>query len=272
MRQNLRQLVLAVVAALFSVGPVFADINIKKTHLVFCHEDKNAYPWVFPVKETNSVSGLDIEMMALLESELGIPIKLGAYPWKRCLQLMAAGQVDGAFAASFKTERLKMGSYPKLPSGAYDSHKRIHTSGYSLYRLKNSNIEWDGKQFKNLEGSIGVQAGFSIVEKLNKLKVITEETGGVERNLHKLLLKRVQAVALQTLRADYVLDTISQFKEKIEKYPIPISEKPYYLMLSFDMVKTHPLLSKAIWNKLAMLRESERYKEIVRKFWQKEKK
>ncbi|WP_108649311.1 substrate-binding periplasmic protein [Dongshaea marina] len=235
--------------------------------LNFCHEDQNAFPWVFP--KGNQTRGLDIELIKLLESELKTPINLHKLPWKRCLKSMQSGTMDGAFAASFKQERLRMGNYPTLLDGQLDKERRIHISGYSLYRRKDSNLQWNGKGFENLSGTIGVQPGFSIVDRLKKLKVpLDEGARGPELILYKLLRGRLQGAALQTMRADFVLRNDPVLSKGLEKWKIPISEKPYYLMLSFPLVDNYPEFSDEIWSTLTKLRESEEFKQQQDKFWQ----
>ena len=91
--------------------------------LTFCYEDKDSYPWVM----TNH-TGLNLELLALVAAANQLQIRYVAVPWKRCLAGLARGRYDGAFASSFKAERLSMGRYPTDSDGRLDESKRLHTS------------------------------------------------------------------------------------------------------------------------------------------------
>ncbi|OHD13594.1 MAG: hypothetical protein A2086_09920 [Spirochaetes bacterium GWD1_27_9] len=261
---NLFKITILLFSLLF-LNSLFAE-EPTPSEITFTHEDENAYPWVLP-----DGTGIDIEMMKILEKKINIKIKLQKYPWKRCLELMKSNVVDGAFASSFKTERLEMGHYPTKEDGNIDNSKNIHYSGYSLYILRTSNLEWDGKAFKNLTGKIGIQSGFSIADKLKSLNVqIDEETKSIENNFNKLIKNRIQGLALQTARADFVLSKNKEFSNKIIKYSVDIESKPYFLMLSFDFVKKYPNLSKKIWKSIENIRNSKEYKDKVEDFLSKD--
>ena len=181
-------------------------------HLKFCHEDENAFPWVF--SENDQTKGLDIRLIRLVEKEINIPIQLISLPWKRCLEFMKTNQVDGAFAASFKQERLAMGVYPVNKRAELAKEKRIHMSSYSLYLPLKSKLEWNGYNFKNLKGKISAQTGFSIIDKLTILGASVREVKGPERALRDILSKRSIGAAIQTERANYFLNKSSKIIAK----------------------------------------------------------
>ncbi|WP_159084595.1 substrate-binding periplasmic protein [Dongshaea marina] len=246
--------------------PLISVAASSPQRLNLCHEDQNAFPWVFTAGSQSY--GLDIELLRLVADRMDIEIRFHNQPWRRCLQSMQFGQVDGVFASSFKQNRLQMGHYPMTPDGQLDKGLRIHISGYSLYRQKGSRLTWSGNNFSGLTGRIGVQPGFSIVDRLRMLNVkLDEGARGPVAILDKLRRGRIQGAALQTLRADFVISQSALLRESIEKWPEPISEKPYYLMLSFDLVRKHPDFSQRLWNTLAEQRESKHFEVIKQQFW-----
>ena len=118
--------------------------------LTFCHEDQNAYPWVM-----TDGAGLNLELLNLVQQALKLQVVYVAVPWRRCLSGMQQGLYDGAFAASFKTERLQMGHYPTNTDGRPDALRRLHISRYTLYRRVGSMVSWDGHRFRQLSGRRG---------------------------------------------------------------------------------------------------------------------
>jgi len=234
--------------------------------LVFRHKDQNAFPWV--MTEEGKSQGLDIDVLKLMAKELSLSLEFESLPWKRCLHRLQNNKVDGAFAASFKAERLAMGRYPVTQKGNLDANKRIHTSGYALYITKHSDLGWNGETFINLDGGdISIQNGFSIGDKLRALNINVLEFIGPKANLIKVMEGKVEGAALQSDRADQVLRRHPHLAEKIRKYPVPISSKPYYLMLSFKLAREHPKFTDLLWRTLEKVRDSKSMIEAQNRFY-----
>ncbi len=232
----------------------------KPTAVRFCHEDVDVYPWVLKDRP-----GLNIVHLKAVEQQLGVKIETLPLPWKRCQDDMKEGKVDGIFAASFKPERMEIGVYP-MQADKPDASRAMMVDGYSLYRQKGGATQWDGKKLTTT-GSIGAQPGYSVVDQLKQLGVkVDEGTKTAEDNLKKLLAGRVDAVALQTLEGDNALRTVPEFSAKIEKMSPPLVDKPFFLMLSKQLVAKHPEFAKEIWKALSDVRESSDYKAKMSSF------
>jgi len=256
---------LAVLALAVPLGLVSAAAGASErpTRLTLCHEDQNSYPWVLRDRP-----GLNILLLRLVERDAQVRFDFVSMPWKRCLVELAAGRVDGAFAASFRSERLEMGVYPGAEPGKPDPARRLHVSSYSLYRLRGDNIDWDGRQFSNLRGAVGILSGFSIGDFLkDKGVTIDEGSKSPEDTLRKLIAGRLQGAALQTPRAEHVLQSQPELARRIERVTTPLEERPYYLMLSHQLVKRHPAFAGEIWNAVMQARESPEFRRIEAEFY-----
>lgn len=230
--------------------------------LLFCYEDKDSYPWVM-VNQT----GLNLELLALAAEANQLQIDYVAVPWKRCLAGLARGRYDGAFASSFKAERLSMGRYPTDSDGRLDERKRLHTSVYSLYRHSGSAVGWNGKEFRHLTGAIGSLSGFSISDFLRSHGATVDESSRDPLALLRMLKeRRVDAVALQSLRADFVLKNHPALALDIERTELPLEEKAYYLMLSNAFCQAQPLMAQRLWAEIERQRESPIYQAKIAAF------
>jgi polar amino acid transport system substrate-binding protein len=230
--------------------------------LTLCYEDQDSYPWVM-----TDGSGLNLELLALVEQALQLRFNYVAVPWKRCLSGLEQGTYDGAFASSFKQDRLSMGHYPTDAEGRLDERKRLHTSRYALYRKVGSEFDWDGERFIQLTGRIGSLSGFSIVDLLRDKGAEVDETSRDPLAVLQMLRHgRIEAAALQSLRADFVLQGNAQLAVHLEKLPVPLEEKAYYLMLSNRLLAQEPLLAAGIWSEVERQRESAAYKQRVAEF------
>ncbi|MDR7022470.1 substrate-binding periplasmic protein [Aeromonas salmonicida] len=244
---------------LFTLLLIVRSAHSQHRELQFCYENEDSYPWVL-----KNGDGLNIRLIHLLENELKLKIKLLAMPWKRCLQELSVNKVDGAFAASFVDERLQYGQFPMSSDNFPDQEKRLHLSSYSLYRLKGDIISWNGEKFTHVQDKIGTLPGFSIIKLLKKNGIIIDYgSRSPEGILRKLLLKRIQGAVLQTQRADHILMNNVDLAKYIERVPVNIEEKAYYLMLSHAFVHHNPVLADMIWSTIASLRESEEYKKSL---------
>jgi polar amino acid transport system substrate-binding protein len=227
--------------------------------LTFCHEDQNSFPWVM-----TDGTGLNLELLGLVQQALELQVTYVAVPWKRCLSGLEQGLYDGAFAASFKPERLQMGHYPVDAEGHPDVLRRLHTSRYSLYRRAGSAVSWDGQRFSQLSGRVGSLSGFSIRDLLLAHRLEVDESSRDPLALLQMLVHgRVEAVALQTMRGDFFLKANPQLAVRVEKLAQPLEEKPYYLMLSKGLLARDADLAERIWNEVQHQRESATYQARV---------
>lgn len=230
--------------------------------LTLCYEDQDSYPWVM-----EDGSGLNLQLLRLVEQAQHGQFTFIAVPWKRCLAGLAQGTYDGAFAASYKAERLSLGRYPLDADGRLDERKRLHTSIYSLYRRKGSPVSWNGQEFRQLQGRIGSLSGFSIVDFIRAQGAEVDETSRDPLALLRMLShKRIEAAALQSLRGDFVLQANPDLAAQLEKLELPLEDKAYYLMLSNAYVATHPQQATALWDEIERQRESPTYQQQVQAY------
>lgn len=231
--------------------------------LRFCHEDQDAYPWVLQDRP-----GLDVLLIQRVARRLNTPITLHPLPWKRCLAELQSGHMDGAFAASYKEERLGMGRYPSRQDGRLDITRRLHLSSYSLYRVRGNPLDWDGKTLHHLQGAIGTLSGFAIADFLRAHGAsVDDSSSNPESTLRKLALGRLQGAALQTPRADRLLRRNPALARQLERLPLPLEERPYYLLLSFSLTSRQPALSRRIWDEIRRVRESAEYRQVEHQFY-----
>lgn len=226
--------------------------------MIMAYENKEQPLYYYGTTEVPPEPGVAVEMVMLLEEKIpGLKISFVRHPWKRCQVLLQNGKVDGIFKASFKPERLKIGAFP-MENREVDPSRRIAMMANSLYKHKDSVIDWDGETFINLDdGVIGAPRGYFIVSVLRDKGVTVEEADTSLGNLKKLVAGRLTAVALQDVTGDLLLNRHPEFFKDIVKVQPPLTAKPQYLMLSHQFVKTHPELAEKVWDTIAEIRENE---------------
>lgn len=198
--------------------------------------------------------GVSIELVRLAAKEVGMEVEFVRMPWVRCLKSLQKGEVDITFNSSFKEDRLEFGVYP-MAGGKPDPARRIATLTYSLYRLKDSPVGFDGKAITGLVGPVAAQSGYSIIDDLRKMGVATEDAHASITNFRKLASKRVFAVAAQDVNGDSLLAS-GEFPT-VEKVTPPLVTKDYFVMFSHQFYDERKPLAERFWAKLAEVRERE---------------
>ncbi|MBI9085145.1 MAG: transporter substrate-binding domain-containing protein [Desulfobacterales bacterium] len=256
--------IVGVVILIIMSGKITA-VHPETKQLNIAYADSEQPPYIYGIGMVIPQNpGAVVDMIKMLEQKIhGLQINLSRLPWKRCLEYLKSGQVDGIFNASFTQKRLKNGAYP-MKDGQPDPSKRLVTISYGIYSLKNSSITWDGKTFRNLNGVVGVNRGFSVVSELEKMGVPFQEVNLVSQNLKKLKLGRIAAVLAQDVTANALLKDKERF-EGIVKLRTPFATKPYYLMLSYQFIKKYPTVAEQIWTEIKEIRKFE-FDDLVAKY------
>ena len=245
---------------------ILATTATAQTPFRFAFEAQELFPYYMGetiVKKTNP--GATIELMKQLENYVDVEVSFSRLSWKRAFFALKSGRVDG-IVASYKPERTTYGEFP-VKNGTTDQEKRLDQASYFLYVMKNSGVSWDpgAIKFKGVNKGIGTPVGYSIVGLLEKAGVRVDEYGNSRENLVKLAAGRLDGVALIEFDADHILMHEKIIFPGVEKLFPALSSKPYYLMLSSQFVKSHPALSKKIWDACEKLRKNHRQK-ILQKY------
>lgn len=221
--------------------------------LRLCHDEEEGATWRDPERQQQ---GLSFVVMRQLEQLSGVHFELVGRSWKRCLAELQANHWDGAFAVSFKPSRLAIGVFP-MKDGEPDLALRLRTDGYSLFRLRGSQVGWDGRQFSHVQGMIGAQSGYSIVDQLRVAKVAVDDSSrSVEAILRKLLAGRLDGAALLTGDGMQMIAGHREYEDAIERVDPPLVTKPYYLIFSRDFYAARPALAQKLWATLPAAREA----------------
>jgi polar amino acid transport system substrate-binding protein len=229
-----------------------ADKPIERVSL--CFEAQDVPPW-----RTEKGGGLNFELLKMVGARLGVQFDFQSIPWKRCLAQLKANSVDGAFAVSYKPDRRELGDYPG--GEQLDVSKRMHVDRYVVVRKKGSKVDWDGKSFKNLDGAIGFQLGYSVGDVLRAQNLeVDEGSQRADELARKLIAGRLAAAAVGGSDASHLMS--GPLGPQLEQLPIPIIEKPYFLILSHAMTASRPQLAERIWRAIEEARNSAAYRKL----------
>lgn len=266
---NFKAKFLVILIFSFFGSTFFIFSQTKVTDLVFVYEDKEVFPGYLGNSDKIDYSkpGMAVDGFLMLEKILPVKISFKRMPWKRCLESeLKNGTVDGAFLASYKKEREVFGRYPTTKDGKIDESRRWETSVYVFYKLSGSKVSWDGNKIFNLVNPIGAPQGYSIIGDIEKMGYKVDTSEKTFSDFQKLINKRIDLAAELESQGDYVLENNPKISQEIEKIPVPIASKPYYLMLSHQFYEKNPKLAEKIWDAVRDIREKE-YKNLMKKYF-----
>jgi polar amino acid transport system substrate-binding protein len=232
--------------------PAAAADKAKET-VTLCFEAQNVLPW-----RTENGGGLNFVLLKMVEQRLNIHFDFQGIPWKRCLAQLKSNAVDGAFAVSYKPDRRELGEYPG--GQQLDTGKRMHIDRYVVIRRKGSKVDWDGKSFQNLDGAIGFQLGYSVGDVLRAQNLeVDEGSQRADELARKLIAGRLAAAAVGGSDANSLMH--GPLAPQLEQLPVPIIEKPYFLIMSHAMAASRPQLAERIWRAIEEARNSPAYRK-----------
>lgn len=240
---------LAILVCCWALPLAAADLNL-------CQGDTDAYPWSY-----GNEQGLDQYVVKTAARNLKLQINLQARPWKRCLHEVSTGLSDGVLSASFTAEREKYAAYPRLPDGRPDSAFRLSRDYYRVYRRINSPMNWQGGQFHQVQ-SIGIQAGYSVGEKLRADGFTLDERSKEAIDLLRKLDAGVIDIAItEQGEAGQALRKNPGLARHIEMLPLPYEVDDQYLAMNKAFCQKKPALCQALWQEIRKVRESKPYQQ-----------
>ena len=241
--------------------------QIEPTVINISFKNKDNYPYVIGEgKAILSVNpGVAIDTIHSIEKKLNIKFIVSRDSWLRQKRKLQYNKIDMLFSASYKKSRKNIGIYPTYENGLLNDTKKIISSSYVVYKLKESKLDWDGKVFSNLTGKLITQKGYSIVSFL-KNKGVDALENRTDTDIENLLAKRVEGVARHSDTYDQYFKLNPKIAEKIVKLPIPLKSKGYYLLASKEFYKNNPSLVNKIWDELSNIDKSNKFKYIRDKY------
>jgi polar amino acid transport system substrate-binding protein len=230
-----------------------------KETVKLCFDNQDAYP-----STLKDGTGFSFLLLNIVAERLDLNFSYQALPWKRCLKEVQAGNYDGVIGIAYLPERRSMAAYP-LNSKAEPLHEqRLLTTTRSVYRRKGSTSFWNGKQFSPLNGPVGVQAGYMAASVLMQKQISKDDSSqSVDDLFRKLNVGLVQIAVVEERQGDRTLKTHPDYQKQIEKLPQPFLISDLFLAFSYPFQNRNPKLSQAIWQNIAIVRESEQIKNSM---------
>ena len=255
-------IICALDSLLITVFLLINPASASSPKLSFCTDD-GWVPYTFK-GDNNEASGIHIETALKAMENLNIEASVVPLPWKRCLNLARNGEYDGVVSASYKKERAQFLIYP--PDAAIQSNSQwdLGKVEYVLITRHDDTYGFDGN-IQSLPQPVGVGLGSSTASYIKDEGLETVESEHHDSLVEMLLLKRVNSIAMHTIRAKKYLGD-DRYAAKIKVSNKAIRSKPYFLVFTHGG-QTNELLRMSIWDSLQdVLADKEYIFQLFKKY------
>jgi polar amino acid transport system substrate-binding protein len=203
-------------------------------------------------------------LIRMAAEQAGLQIKYEALPLPKCVEEMKAGNIQGSSAMGFTPQNQEFAVFPKKGSDM-DSSKAVATARSSVYRLKASKADWNGKTFSNINQPILFAKGNSVItEKLKALKVpFNDDTLHFQKNLMKMISGQGDLVIGLQLEG-HIRMAEPEFAGKIEELPTPFTEAHYFLSFSKKYYETNAAQVENLWTAISKMKSTPAYLAAIK--------
>lgn len=223
---------------------------------VMCYEDKQLLPYfVGNGKEVPAEHpGVSIEILQILDQERPeITLSFRREPWKRCLAMLADGDISGVIA-SYKVSRHKIGVYP-MKGEEPDYDRAFEITRYCLYTKSDNDFMWNGSSFENI-GSlpVAVPLGYSIVDLFQANDIEITDVNSTDRGFFLLKHDRVSGTATLCESGNQILAQTKQYSDIMANEP-PLRIKGSYLLISHQFYQQHQDIAEQLWDSIVSINQ-----------------
>ncbi|AKU22698.1 transporter substrate-binding domain-containing protein [Massilia sp. MB5] len=228
--------------------------------LTFCFEDVAQRPWTTPKGK-----GLNFELLQRVEKQLGEQFVYAPKPWRRCLEEIRSGRVDGVIAAADSPARRRLGQFPLLPDGRSDPARALNEDHAYVYLRIGGQGRWDGQTLYSPNGEIAVQTGYMIATVLRERGYKPRELVKSADDALRLLVSGMFDVAvLQGSEASRLALQDPRFRERVQQAMPPYATLVFHLIFSHQAYERDPARAEAIWREMGAVRQSHEYRQLLK--------
>ena len=232
---------------------------LASSDLTLCYEAQDYQPFLKPIEQSSSrllgERGMLPDMAILASQKLDISINFTTTSWKRCIELVRAGLVDGMFGAVYKPERESWAAYPEK-DGTLDHERRLWTVDYRVYSNIHSPLQWDGENFSGITNGVDAPNAYFTYDQLNRIGVLPARNSLPEKGFHLLALNRLDGYVLEEFTAQHLIARL-KLTNQITVHKAHFAHEDLFLVFSHQYVRKQPELSEALWSTLAQVRKQQ---------------
>ncbi len=235
----------------------FAWQSAQAKEFLICYEEHENPPYMMTTSTEMPAKnpGIIPEILINATKAVGLTPRFMRSPWKRCLRLLEQNKVDGIFASIYQKDREKIGRYPMV-NDKEDTSRCLAKVDYALFTSTKQSMPWDGDFIGERRPVVGAPLGYVVVKILKNKHNIEAETGSLPTIGLKLVsINRMDAYVVEKNVGKSIL-----IKTGLDKLVHPL-DPPFvsyflYFMISHKFYNESPEISEAIWDNIALERQT----------------
>ncbi|MGF1739882.1 transporter substrate-binding domain-containing protein [Vibrio profundum] len=250
----MKSVIVAVLLALLIPLSAYAE----KKKLRICYENVEYPPFTFGSDDVPNRPGYMVDMLKLAANASGAEAVLHRLPWKRCIRSIKRGEMDGMFGAIWAKEREAWSVYPKNDDQSANTSLHLIKIIYPIYVKKGSKLRWDGKVLSGVKNGVAAPPGYVAQKTLMGMGVYPDKKihiTDMERGIRMVSLNRIDGYVVNQTSGDQVVADLG-LQSEIETLPKPFTHDFLYLAFSQHFFYSNRKCAKAIWHKLAEVRDT----------------
>lgn len=226
--------------------------------ITLCIEEADYSPYLIG-NASASVNGMLPDMIRAAAEEHQRSLRVIAYPWKRCIDMLSKGQVDALAASIWLAERDAWGAFPKLPGqphGAPDRSKRLWSAEYPVFVARQSPLRFDGTHFSGVRTGLSAPSGYVAWQRLKDAGVLHPAVLPPKTGLKLVALDRLDGYIVERHIGQHLLQKMD-LATQVTTLDVPYITDDWHLVFSHQFQRANPELTQNIWASLATIREQQ---------------
>ncbi|MBA5690416.1 transporter substrate-binding domain-containing protein [Rugamonas apoptosis] len=250
LRAGLSSLTLAALAQVAHAAPA---------PLTLCFEDVAQRPWSMP-----DATGLNFELLKRVQQALGEQFRYAPKPWRRCMEELRLGAVDGVIAAADASARRSFAIVPTLPDGGADPGRALYVDNVNVFLRVGGQASWNGHQLSAPRGEVAVQAGYLIGNNLRAQGLLPRElVKSADDGLRLLVSGLFDVAVLQGTEASLLVQSDPRFRDRVQQASPRYAALDFHLMFNRRTYDRDPRRIEAIWHAIGLQRQSADYRQLA---------
>jgi polar amino acid transport system substrate-binding protein len=207
-------------------------------------------------------TGISFDVMAKVEKLTGEQFEYVRRPWRRCLEELRLGLVDGIVAAGDSPDRRSFARFPQLPDGRLNTDAAIYIDRAYVFMVPGAHASWDGKELHADGKAVIAQHGYLVTDMLRERGYDVRGVKSPDEGLRMLLAGIADVAVLQGLASTDLAKRDPRFRGKIHQFKQLYTLLPVYLMVSQKIYDTNAKRIEGIWAAIASVRASPEYRAV----------
>jgi len=225
--------------------------------VTLCVSDRPAAPLTFPDHE-----GQAQYLARSAVRAAGAEPQFVVLPWRRCIESVKAGQVDGVLGVQAFQAYRDFVRFP-LKNGVPDRAFSLGVDTWVLVTAAESGVSWDGRTLRGASGPVSYPAGVNVVRQaLDGLAIRSVDSAKTASQLMQMLkADRYQAVVIRESDARGFLAQDDFKSLRILAPAFLVSDA--YLVFSNEYAQSNPAVVLATWETIRRIRATREWTELA---------